>query len=850
MATTVLTPAAVTETPTRRAPWRSRDGDPGYARPALLVIVVLAAVLYAWGINHSQYHTFYANAARSMTESWKAFFFGSFDPGNSITLDKLPGFLWPQALSARIFGFHPWSLTLPQVLEGVGSVLVLYRVVRRWAGANAALIACTAFLVTPVAAGLFRTAVEDPMFTLCVLLAAEATTRAAQAGRLRPLLMAGFWVGLGFQAKMLEAWAVLPALAALYLLAAPVALRKRLAHIGLAALVMTAVSASWMLVVTLTPAQDRPYVDGTTDNSAFSMVVGYNFLNRFSSLGISAASTGSVSATQGGFGGGGGQHGAGGAADGHAGTGQSGAGSASGAYGGGASQHSASSSAGAAGAAGATSGAGATGTTGHTGTKGHHKGTHTFGSGQYGGAGQYGAGGWNAGSGAAGGAQSGTGAGTAGGQAAGLTGGNAATAAHGAQGHGGGGGGFGGGDQNGWSKMFGSSLASQTGWLYPLAAIAVACGLLWRRGKPRTDMIRAGFVMWGIWLATYFLVFSAGSVGGHTYYMGVIAVPLAALTGGGVTLMWRGYRAGGARTWALPVAVAGTVAWGAYISSQFSSFLPWLTPAAITLGVVAIVLLVLARPGARVTARGRIALAGLLAALAAVLIAPGAWAAQVFNPAYGSSGMGSVGPGGGFGGGGGGRGGAAHSAAGRMGGMQWPGAQAMGGAAGKGATHGGGGGGGFGGSGTLTAQQSKLLAYTQAHRGNAKYVFATTGWSASSSYILADGADVLPIGGFSGQVPFPTLSAFQQLVNSGNLHYVLVGGARGFGGGGSSSSGSVGSITSWVESSCKVVPASAYGGTTAPSTTNAGGFGGGFGGFGGGGASAQAQKLYECTPSQ
>ncbi|MFJ2567211.1 hypothetical protein ACIO02_30465 [Streptomyces sp. NPDC087568] len=112
MATTVLDPTAAGAD--RRARWRAPAGQPAYARPALLVITVLAAVLYAWGINHSQYHTFYANAVRSMSESWKAFFYGSFDPGNSITLDKLPGFLWPQALSVRIFGFHPWALTFSQ----------------------------------------------------------------------------------------------------------------------------------------------------------------------------------------------------------------------------------------------------------------------------------------------------------------------------------------------------------------------------------------------------------------------------------------------------------------------------------------------------------------------------------------------------------------------------------------------------------------------------------------------------------------------------------------------------------------------------------------------------------------
>ncbi|MHC5905176.1 ArnT family glycosyltransferase, partial [Streptomyces sp. S6] len=435
-----------TTAPSERPP----SDRPAHARPALAALVLLAAVLYTWGIDHSSYHAFYADAARSMSESWKAFFYGSFDPGNSITLDKLPGFLWPQALSARIFGFHPWSLVLPQVVEGVLSLLVLHRLVSRWAGVNAALVACTAFLLTPVSVGLFRTAVEDPAFTLCVLLAAEATQRAAKDGRLRPLLIAGVWVGVGFQSKMLEAWAVLPALAVVYLVSAPIPLRRRAVHLGVSAVVMTAVSLSWMVAVTLVPAKDRPYVDGTTDNSAFSMVVGYNFLNRFSALGISAASTGSVSGTQGGG--------------------------------------------------------------------GHRE---------------------------ADARREGAGAGV-------HVGADARADARGRAAFPGGAG------QDGWGKMFGASLASQTGWLYPFAAIGAFCGLLWSRGRPRTDRTRAGFLLWSVWLGTFFLVFSAGSVGGHTYYMGVIAVPLAALAGGGTVAMWRAYRAGGRRAVALPAAVAVT----------------------------------------------------------------------------------------------------------------------------------------------------------------------------------------------------------------------------------------------------------------------------------------------------
>ncbi|MEV6028614.1 glycosyltransferase family 39 protein [Streptomyces sp. NPDC052036] len=773
-------------------------GQPAYARPALLVITVLAAVLYTWGIEHSQYHTFYANAARSMTESWKAFFYGSFDPGNSITLDKLPGFLWPQALSARIFGFHPWALTLPQVIEGVASLLVLHRLVRRWAGVPAALIASTAFLLTPVAVGLFRTAVEDPAFTLCVLLAAEATQRAARDGRLRPLMLAGVWVGLGFQAKMLEAWAVLPALALVYLMAAPVTLRRRLAHLGLSALVMTAVSASWMLAVTLTPAKDRPYVDGTTNNSAFSMVVGYNFLNRFSSLGISAASTGSVSATQGGGGGHGGPNGA-------AGAGRMGQGGPAGQYG-----LNGKSGAGRYGGSGRPDGA-LQGTDQKTGT-GAVRGTHHRHTGVAGAQGSQ----------------------AAQGQGVGRAGGSRASAVSQA----GGGGGPGGG-QNGWSKMFGASLASQTGWLYPIAAIALVCGLLWRRGKPRTDRARSGFVLWGTWLATYFMVFSAGSVGGHTYYMGVIAVPLAALTGGGVALMWRAYRAGGRRAWVLPAAVAATAAWSAYLAGEFPSFLPWLVPAVGVLGLAAVVLLVLSRPG-RTVSGGRLALAGLAASLAAVLIAPSAWAVQIFNPSYGSSGMGAVGPSGMNRG---------HrsvtSAAPRMGQMAWGGGTARAIGAGRRSMGGFGGFGGFSGNGKLTTTQRKLLDYTTARQGSAAYVFATTSWNSASPYILGTGAHVLPLGGFSGKVPFPTETQFRQLVNSGKLQYILLGGGRGksspFGGGTTTST----QITNWVQSTCTRVPATAYGSSdSSGATSTAPDFTGAAVG------EATAQTLYRCVPGQ
>jgi 4-amino-4-deoxy-L-arabinose transferase-like glycosyltransferase len=137
-----------------------------------------------------------------MIESPKAFLYGTVDPAASITIDKIPGFLWPQALSALVFGFHPWALTLPQVIEGVVSVLMLYRVVRRWAGPAAGLLASAIFTLTPITAVMFgHSLMEDPALTMCLILAADAWQEAAGTARLRPLVLAGVWVGLGFRPR-------------------------------------------------------------------------------------------------------------------------------------------------------------------------------------------------------------------------------------------------------------------------------------------------------------------------------------------------------------------------------------------------------------------------------------------------------------------------------------------------------------------------------------------------------------------------------------------------------------------------------------------------------------------------
>ena len=263
--------------------WRSPPDQPRWARPALLLVAALALLSYSWGSGSARLETFYGAAVRSMSQNWHDFFFGAFDPWGTVSVDKLPGAFWLQALSVRLFGFHIWAMVLPQAIEGTLTVLVLYRAVRRVGGAGAGLVAAAALATTPVTILLNRGNISDSLLILLLVLAADATTSAFMTGRLQPLVLAGVWVGLAFQAKMLQAWVVLPALFLAYILAAPVAsLERRVGQVALSLLAVVAVSLSWMCVVSLVPASDRPYVDGSCNNSVFSQVFLYNGADRLS----------------------------------------------------------------------------------------------------------------------------------------------------------------------------------------------------------------------------------------------------------------------------------------------------------------------------------------------------------------------------------------------------------------------------------------------------------------------------------------------------------------------------------------------------------------------------------------
>jgi 4-amino-4-deoxy-L-arabinose transferase-like glycosyltransferase len=273
--------------------WMSPDDQPRWARPALLAVAALAALAYAWSLDNAALEPFYAAAARSMSTSWHNFFFGAFDPDGTVTVDKLPGALWMQALSLRAFGVNTWAFVMPQVVEGILTVLVLYRAVRRLAGPVAGIIAALVLAASPVTVLLNRGNISDSLLILLLVLAADATSRALTTGRLGSLLWAGVWVGLAFQAKMMQAWLVLPALWLAYLIASP-ARGRRIGHVVLATVVTAVVSLSWMVAVTLVPTHDRPYVDGSRDDSVFSQVFDYNGISRFEHPGPDQTSVGPV----------------------------------------------------------------------------------------------------------------------------------------------------------------------------------------------------------------------------------------------------------------------------------------------------------------------------------------------------------------------------------------------------------------------------------------------------------------------------------------------------------------------------------------------------------------------------
>ncbi|QGN58524.1 glycosyltransferase family 39 protein [Nostocoides sp. HKS02] len=282
---------SASRTPTRiQRVWRGSDQDPSWARPALLGLLFATALLYVYNLTSSGYaNSFYSAAVQAGSASWKAFFFGSSDAGNSITVDKPPASLWIMALSVRAFGLSSFSILMPEVLMGVATVGVVYATVKRHFGAAAGLIGGLVMALTPVAVLMFRFNNPDALLVLLMAMGAWATMKSIEQGSARWFAIVGFFIGLGFLTKALQVFLVVPAFGLAYVLFAATTLRRRIlgALVGAASMVLSA--GWWVAVVELVPASMRPYIGGSQDNSFLSVTFGYNGLGR-----ISGNETGSV----------------------------------------------------------------------------------------------------------------------------------------------------------------------------------------------------------------------------------------------------------------------------------------------------------------------------------------------------------------------------------------------------------------------------------------------------------------------------------------------------------------------------------------------------------------------------
>ena len=259
--------------------WPSRKT----ARGLVAALTVVAAFLFGWGLERNSTHPYYTAAVRSMSRNWHDFLFGAFDPSGFITTDKLPGAFWVQALSVRMFGFHNWSVLLPQALAATACVPLLYTTVRRWMGIRAGLIAACAYALTPITVALARTNIPDALMVFFLVLGAHAFWRWTEpAARRRGLWLAAsaFWLGFAFNVKMGQALLAVPVFCGVCFLLARGTWWRRLTTAGLYGAGIAAVSLVWMVFVTLTPADRRPYIDGSLHNSVWEMVFQYNGFGR------------------------------------------------------------------------------------------------------------------------------------------------------------------------------------------------------------------------------------------------------------------------------------------------------------------------------------------------------------------------------------------------------------------------------------------------------------------------------------------------------------------------------------------------------------------------------------------
>lgn len=684
-----------------------KDLQPSLWHYAALAAIMLASIFmnfYQLGQN-GYANGYYAATVRSMLDSWHNFFFVSFDPGGFVTVDKPPLGFWLQAASAKIFGFSPFSILFPQALAGVLSVLLLYFLVKRHFDVIAGLLAALALAISPISVVTNRNNTIDSTLVLVLLLGAWTVMRAAETGKLRWLLLCAVSIGLGFNIKMMEAYLVVPAFGLLYLLAAPRRFWVRIGHLALAVLLLLVLSLSWVMAVDLTPSSQRPYVGSTQDNSELSLAIGYNGVQRL--LGA--------------FGGGGGGAGRnnGNNTQNQLPNGNSNAGS----------------------------------------TQNGQAGTN--------GAGQFPAQGFPGGNGE-------LPQGFPGGNGGGFPGGN------GGGGNGGNGGGMFNTGNPGPFRLFNEPLGGQIVWLLPMALLAMLA-LAWqwqplsseetqpttprgwlartwqRRPRLRQDLRQQSLILWGVWLLTVAIFFSAAGFF-HQYYLSTLAPAICALFGIGVVVMWQDYRRSGWRGWLLPLAILLTALEQIHIITSDPSWGSWLVPTIAITCTIAALALIVARLLPRLQPMKRFLLPAVGLALVGLLLTSAVWS-TIPGLNNSAADLPTAGP--------------------TQSGI-----------------------GGAGGGAGLNVDTA-LIRYLEANRGNAQYLLAVASSNEADSIILATNQPVMALGGFSGSDPILTTSQLATLVSQGVVRFFLINGAGGGAGG-------QGSLTSWVTQHCTAVSSSQW----------------------------------------
>ncbi len=260
---------------------RGRSDEALWIRPAFLGILAMTAVLYVWNLTVSGYaNTYYSAAALAGSQSWSAWFFGSFDANNFITVDKPPLSTMIMGLSVRIFGLSAWSILLPEALIGVGTVAVLFLTVKRSFGPAAAVISGVVMALTPAAVMIFRFNNPDALLTFLLVVSAWALLHAIDKGSLRWMAFAASLVGLAFLTKYLQAYLVLPGYALVFGFAANTTLRRRLIGLVVALATVFITSGWWVAIVEMLPTGSKPFIGGSTTGSPLDLIFGYDGLGR------------------------------------------------------------------------------------------------------------------------------------------------------------------------------------------------------------------------------------------------------------------------------------------------------------------------------------------------------------------------------------------------------------------------------------------------------------------------------------------------------------------------------------------------------------------------------------------